>query len=218
MRVVMHRTELPEVLAIATVVIDGDHRVTSAVDRLGVVGDPPRPVVVDASLDLVRRGGASQEESVRQAPRRHPPAGGATRTRRRYPSDGSSTIRSTPFLRLHARTANACSAIGERTSSRPPGSSRAYAAAPARALPARCTAPPSRSGRARCSQSWGHHRLLSLVPADHRTRIRFKAGGTSPKAHPGGPASRASGGPLEPAHNARMPTPAAGSPRRHRRR
>ena len=101
MRVVVHRPELCEILAVAPVVIDRDRRVASAGDRLGMIGDPPRPVVVDAALDLMRRGGAPQEESVGQTPRRHPLAAGASRTRRRYPSDGSSTISFTPFLRLH---------------------------------------------------------------------------------------------------------------------
>ena len=59
--VVVHRTELREVLSITPVVIDGDDRVTSAGDCLRVIGHPPRPVVVDATLHLMRCGGASQE-------------------------------------------------------------------------------------------------------------------------------------------------------------
>src|SRR5579863_10467433 len=127
MCVVVHRTELFEVVSISAVVIDGDDRITATGDRLGMIRNPPRPVVVDATLHLMRGGGAPQEELLGQLPRRHPPAAGAARTRRRNPSAGSSTITLTPFLRLHARTAKACSAIGDRTSRRPPGSRCAYA-------------------------------------------------------------------------------------------
>ena len=135
-RVVVHRTELFEILAIAMELIDGDHRVASPSDRFRMVGYPPRPVVVNATLPLMRSGRASEEESFREPPTCHPRAAGASRTRRRNPSAGSSTITLTPFLRLHARTANACSAIGERTSRRPPGSEpRVCTPRPRRALP-----------------------------------------------------------------------------------
>src|SRR5580704_911001 len=125
--VVMHRPQLFEVGAIASVLIDRDRRIATAVDGLGMIRNPSRPVVVDAALHLVRRSGAPQKKPLRQLPRGHPFAAGASSTSLRNPSDGSSTITFTPFLRLHARTANACSAIGEWTSSRSPGASRAYA-------------------------------------------------------------------------------------------
>ena len=125
--VVMHRPELLEIGRIAPVLIDRDRRIAAAVDGLGMIRDPSRPVVVDAAFDLVRRGGTPQEKSLGQLPRGHPLAAGASRTSLRNPSDGSSTMMLTPFFRLHARTANACSATGEWTSRRSPGPRSAYA-------------------------------------------------------------------------------------------
>ena len=93
----------------------------------GMVGDPPRPVVVDAALHLVRGGRASEEESLRQTPRRHP------RRRGRLEDETAVPVGRLVDDHVHAVLAaprahrEACSAIGERTSRRPPGSSRAYA-------------------------------------------------------------------------------------------
>src|SRR5207248_2412637 len=104
--------------------VAGNRRRGSVSDVLGVLALPARPVVVDTTLDLMRRGGAAQQEVVRKPPA---PQGPRSSTSRVTPPCLVSSTIVTLSLRLQARTAKACSATGVRTSSRSPAASSAYA-------------------------------------------------------------------------------------------